>query len=88
MPAVVCDGWAGCASARGNEQDGWFVERSEKVPRGSETSVDRVALPKGASATVFRLAPEGVICPPHTVPPILPRLDFDCSADCRATPKR
>ncbi|MEZ4442732.1 MAG: hypothetical protein R3B72_26795 [Polyangiaceae bacterium] len=70
-PALICDDWAGCVAARGNEQDGWFIEQSERMARGEPTAVRRVALVGGGFADAFSLAMPGVTCAPHTVPPVL-----------------
>ena len=71
LPAMVCDAWTGCTLARGNDQDGWFVEESARVPRGELAVPERVAVTGGKAAEGFRLLPPGVTCAPHSVPPIL-----------------
>ena len=68
---MVCDAWTGCTLARGNDQDGWFVEESARVPRGELAVLERVAVIGGKAAEGFRLLPPGVTCAPHSVPPIL-----------------
>jgi hypothetical protein len=70
LPAMVCDSWAGCALAMGNDQDGWFVSESSRVSRGAIANPERVAVVGGKAADALRLYPPGVTCPPHTVPPI------------------
>lgn len=79
LPALVCDGWSGCTRARGNGQDGWFVEESDRVGRGEPVGLERVATADGGVTEAFRLGPPGVSCPPHTIPPVLPPPPFACS---------
>ncbi len=72
LPAVVCDSWAGCALAIGNDQDGWFVQESKRVARGEIAKPDRIAVVGGKAADALRLYPPGVTCAPHSVPAVLP----------------
>ncbi|MBE7482738.1 MAG: hypothetical protein HS104_22520 [Polyangiaceae bacterium] len=83
LPAVVCDGWAGCARALGNDQDGWFVEESERASRGEIVGRERVAVTDGGVAEVFRSSPPGVKCPPHAVPPLFPPAPVCAEVDGR-----
>lgn len=83
LPAVVCDGWAGCARALGNDQDGWFVEESERASRGEIVGRERVAVTDGGVTEVFRSSPPGVKCPPHAVPPLFPPAPVCAEVDGR-----
>lgn len=90
LPAVVCDEWAGCASAHGNEESGWYVRESSRVPRGSPAVPDRVAVVDGGAKSVLRLWPSGVVCLPHSVPPLfsadVPKC-VDAAGGCREAPR-
>lgn len=72
LPSLVCDTWSGCTQARGNDQDGWFVESSERAPRGALVALTRVALIDKSAAEAFLLHDPNVKCLPHTEPPVLP----------------
>lgn len=72
LPSLVCDTWSGCTQARGNDQDGWFVESSERATPGQPVALTRVALVDKSAAEAFLLHDPKVKCPPHTVPPVLP----------------
>jgi hypothetical protein len=67
----------------GNDQDGWFVDESERAARGELVGLERVALMDGGVAEVFRLHPPGVRCPPHSIPPVFPPAPVCAEADGR-----
>lgn len=81
LPAVVCDDWAGCAGAIGNDQDGWFVDESARVARGAIAGRERVATADARAVEVLRLFPPGAQCPPHAVPPVFSVPSFACAAE-------
>lgn len=72
LPSLVCDAWVGCTRAAGNDQDGWFVESSERAAKGEPVALTRVALIDKSAAEAFLVHDPSVKCPPHTVPPVLP----------------
>ena len=81
LPALVCDEWAGCAGALGNDQDGWFIRESTRVARGEIAALERVATTDKLAVEAFRLHPSGVQCAPHTIPPVFPVPSFTCKAE-------
>lgn len=92
LPALVCSAWVGCALVRGNDQDGWFVASatSASVPKGSIASVVDDACtpraPKKCRAAI--VSPKGLVCPPTSIPPLVP-VPKPCvlvGADCRPAP--
>ena len=91
LPAVVCDEWAGCASASGNNQDGWFIRESPRVSSGEIAGLERVATTDKLAVEAFRLYPPGVDCPPQSIPPLLPRPPSTCRDEgghCKASPRK
>lgn len=84
LPAMVCDGWVGCAAVRGNAQDGWFVAQSDRVARGEIVSVGNVCT-SGARCDAVTLQPPNMQCPAWSVPPIITAAPYRCVDDggCR-----
>ncbi len=83
LPALVCGAWAGCALVTGNAQDGWYVYDATSAPRGTLASVEPdVCAPRVAKrCTAARLFPKGVVCPPTSVPPLIPPPPKACVLD-------
>lgn len=76
LPAMVCDEWAGCVLLTGNTQDGWFVQEKARVPVGEIAGVDNVCTTTRCEGA--RLFPEGPVCPPHTIPPMIDPPPYSC----------
>jgi hypothetical protein len=86
LPAMLCDTWKGCAIVTGNAQDGWFVEQGEQVPRGAPAVIGNVCTVRDRCEAA-RVVPEGVSCPPWTVPPRIEAPPYTCvleDGQCRA----
>lgn len=86
VPALVCDGWQGCAEISGNEQDGWFVERADDMPAGTAVTFGNVCT-SGVACDAVTLRPDGVQCPPWGIPPLIAPPPFACAGEAGACRK-
>jgi len=81
LPIYTCDQWVGCAFVRGNEQNGWFVERAADVPTGQAAVVGNVCTRGTARCQAATVRPNGVACPPRTVMPLIDPPDYRCETE-------
>ena len=76
LPAMVCDAWADCVLVHGNARDGYFVQENARVPAGEIAGVGKLCTTSPCEGA--RLFPEGVVCPPHTIPPLIDPPRYSC----------
>jgi hypothetical protein len=78
---MVCDDWVGCALVAGDK-----VVSADKLPAGQPVIIDD---PCGTpTCTAVRAMPAGVVCQPHTVPPLIAPPPYTCAWDGAACVKK
>lgn len=82
LPAMICDDWVGCALVAGDK-----VVSADRLPAGQPVTIDN-ACTTGATCIAARALPAGVVCAPHTVPPLIAPPPYTCVWDGKICSKR
>jgi hypothetical protein len=83
LPAMICDDWSGCALVAAGK-----VVAADRLKAGAPVTVANVCSTGVTCIAARGIAPAGVTCPLHLVPPVIAPPPYTCAWDGAACKQR